>query len=145
MSAPTHRNSAVTRRHSASIQRRLNEPVIDQALKTILCPTRAPPLYVGALPGISAGKDVNSSEVARRGSLADAARARGSAIRATDGMLRRQPARRGPAVYALDHPTNPENGGHARRSRRCRICYANSLKSFAPPLPTRRDGAAPTG
>ena len=40
MSARTHCISAVTRRHIASIQRRLNEPVIDQALKTILCPTR---------------------------------------------------------------------------------------------------------
>src|SRR6516164_5607347 len=40
MSPRTHRISAVTRRHTASIQRRLNEPVIDQALKTILRPTR---------------------------------------------------------------------------------------------------------
>jgi len=40
MSARTHCISAVTRRNTASIQRRLNEAVIDQALKTILCPTR---------------------------------------------------------------------------------------------------------
>src|SRR5215469_2636684 len=40
MSARTHCISAVTRRHTAAIQRRLNEPVIDQVLKTILCPTR---------------------------------------------------------------------------------------------------------
>jgi hypothetical protein len=72
--------------------------------------------------------------------LADAARARGSAIRATDGMLRRQPARRGPAGYALDHPTNLENGGHPRRSRRCRICYANSLNRSRRPC---RHGATP--
>jgi hypothetical protein len=40
MFARTHRISAVTMRQTASLQRRLNEPVIDQALKTILCPAR---------------------------------------------------------------------------------------------------------
>ena len=62
------------------------------------------PLYVGPLPGISAGKDLHPPEVARCGLLADAARARGSAIRATDGMLGRLPARRGQrrAARAVD-------------------------------------------
>src|SRR5215467_3796981 len=99
MSARTHHIGALTRRHTASIQRRLNEPVIDQVLKTILCPTRRlnrHPLYTLARYPVSPpGRDLNSPEVARRGLLADAARARGSAVRATDGMLRRLPARRG--------------------------------------------------
>src|SRR5215467_5315070 len=72
-----------------------NRPSAENNLVSDAAAEIGTPLYVGALPGISAGKDLNSPEVAKRGLLADAARARGSAIRATDGMLRRLPARRG--------------------------------------------------
>jgi hypothetical protein len=38
VSMRTHRISAVAARHAVSIQRRVSEPVIDKALKKILCP-----------------------------------------------------------------------------------------------------------
>src|SRR5215467_11405271 len=50
-----------------------NRPSAENNLVSDAAAEIGTPLYVGALPGISAGKDLNSPDVARRGLLADAA------------------------------------------------------------------------